>query len=106
MRSFAEAYPNREMVKQLVSQIPWGHNIHILQKIKILDDRLWCLLLCKSKNDVVVEYALDGYRRPMGVAQWETQLTQSLPDDLKGSLPSIAEIEAELKEKEVGNYAE
>ena len=56
------------------------------------------LLLCKSKNDVVVEYALDGYRRPIGVAQWENQLTQSLPDDLKGSLPSIEEIEAELKE--------
>ncbi len=57
------------------------------------------LLLCKSKNDVVVEYALDGYRRPMGVAEWETQLTQSLPDDLKGSLPTIEEIEAELEEK-------
>ena len=57
------------------------------------------LLLCKSKNDVVVEYALDGYRRPMGIAEWETQLTQSLPDDLKGSLPTIEEIEAELEEK-------
>ena len=56
------------------------------------------LLLCKSKNDVVVEYALDGYRRPIGVAQWETQLTQSLPEDLKGSLPSIEEIEAQLKD--------
>jgi len=57
------------------------------------------LLLCKSKNDLVVEYALDGYRRPMGVAQWETQLTQSLPEDLKGSLPTIEEIEAEFKEE-------
>lgn len=55
------------------------------------------LLLCKSKNDLVVEYALDGYRRPMGVAQWESQLTQSLPDDLKGSLPTIEEIERELE---------
>ena len=55
------------------------------------------LLLCKSKNDVVVEYALDGYRRPMGVAQWETQLTQSLPDEFKGVLPSIEEIEKELE---------
>ena len=55
------------------------------------------LLLCKSKNDVVVEYALDGYRRPMGVAQWETRLTKGLPDDLKGSLPSIEEIEKELE---------
>ena len=55
------------------------------------------LLLCKSKDDLVVEYALDGYRRPMGVAQWESQLTRSLPDDLKGSLPSIEEIEKELE---------
>jgi predicted nuclease of restriction endonuclease-like (RecB) superfamily len=55
------------------------------------------LLLCKSKDDLVVEYALDGYRRPMGVAQWESRLTRSLPDDLKGSLPSIEEIEKELE---------
>jgi hypothetical protein len=32
----------------------------------------------------------------MGVAQWETRLTETLPDDLKGSLPTIEEIEAEL----------
>jgi predicted nuclease of restriction endonuclease-like (RecB) superfamily len=55
------------------------------------------LLLCKSKDDLVVEYALDGYRRPMGVAQWESRLTQSIPDDLKGSLPTIKEIERELE---------
>lgn len=55
------------------------------------------LLLCKSKDDLVVEYALDGYRRPMGVSQWESRLTQSLPDDLKGSLPTIEEIEKELQ---------
>jgi hypothetical protein len=54
------------------------------------------LLLCKSKNDLVVEYALDGYRRPMGVAQWEKQLSQGLPEELKGSLPTIDEIEREL----------
>ena len=34
MRSFAEAYPDQLIVKQLVSQIPWGHIIRILQKIK------------------------------------------------------------------------
>ena len=32
----------------------------------------------------------------ISIAQWETELTQSLPDSLKGSLPSIEEIEAEL----------
>jgi hypothetical protein len=55
------------------------------------------LLLCKSKNELVVEYALRGLSKPMGVAQWETQLTETLPDNLKDSLPSIEEIEAELK---------
>ena len=45
----------------------------------------------------MVEYALRGLNKPMGVAQWETQLTETLPDNLKDSLPSIEEIEAELK---------
>lgn len=54
------------------------------------------LLLCKSKKQLVVEYALRGFTKPMGVAGWETQFTDILPDELKGSLPSIGEIEAEL----------
>lgn len=54
------------------------------------------LLLVKEKNRLLVEYALGDLKRPISVAQWETELTQSLPDSLKGSLPSIEEIEAEL----------
>ena len=54
------------------------------------------LLLCKSKDQLVVEYALRGFNSPMGVAEWETRLTETLPEDLKGSLPTIKEIEAEL----------
>jgi predicted nuclease of restriction endonuclease-like (RecB) superfamily len=54
------------------------------------------LLLCRGKNELVVEYALRDQRRPMGVADWETQLVEKLPDALKGSLPSIEEIEAAL----------
>lgn len=54
------------------------------------------LLLCRSKDQLVAEYALRGFNSPMGVAQWETRLTETLPDDLKGSLPTIEEIEAEL----------
>jgi len=56
------------------------------------------LLLCKGKNRIVAEYALRGLEKPIGVADWKTRLTETLPDDLKGSLPSIAEIEAELAE--------
>lgn len=54
------------------------------------------LLLVKDKDQMVVEYSLAGYGKPIGVAQWERQITQSLPDELKSSLPTIEEIEAEL----------
>ena len=49
------------------------------------------LLLCKSKNRVVVEYALRDSSKPIGVAEY--QLTGALPEDLQTSLPSIEAIE-------------
>ena len=55
------------------------------------------LLLCRNKDKTVVEYALRGVSKPIGVAEWETQLTQSLPAELAASLPSVAELEAELQ---------
>lgn len=54
------------------------------------------LLLVKGKNKTVVEYSLSGYQNPIGVADWRNQLTQSLPEELQSSLPSIEEIEREL----------
>jgi predicted nuclease of restriction endonuclease-like (RecB) superfamily len=54
------------------------------------------LLLVKDKNRVLVEYALAGYTAPIGVAAWQTQLTQQVPADLRPSLPTVEEIEAEL----------
>jgi hypothetical protein len=44
-----------------------------------------------------VEYSLAGYQNPIGVAEWENRIQESLPEDLKSSLPSIEEIENELK---------
>ena len=52
------------------------------------------LLLCKSKNSIVAEYALRDTTKPMGIAEY--QLLQSLPEPLLTNLPSIDEIEAEL----------
>lgn len=54
------------------------------------------LLLVKSKNKLVVEYSLAGYKNPIGVANWEREMIQALPENLKYSLPSIEEIEKEL----------
>jgi len=56
------------------------------------------LLLCKSKNRVVAEYALRDSNRPIGVAEY--QLVESLPKDLETSLPSIEQIERELGERD------
>jgi hypothetical protein len=45
----------------------------------------------------VVDYALRDLNKPIGVAQWETQITQSLPSELRSCLPTIEEIEAEFQ---------
>jgi predicted nuclease of restriction endonuclease-like (RecB) superfamily len=55
------------------------------------------LLLVKGKNRTVVEYSLAGYMNPIGVADWQQQLTESMPDEMKSSLPSIEEIEREIE---------
>ena len=54
------------------------------------------LLLCKSQNRIVAEYALRNVDSPIGVAEY--QLVASLPKELKTELPSIEELEARLAE--------
>ena len=54
------------------------------------------LLLCRKKNKLVAEYALRGLDQSIAVAAWQTRLTDSLPEELRSNLPTIAEIEAEL----------
>jgi len=58
------------------------------------------LLLCRSKDRIVVEYALRDLKKPIGVAGWKTKIVEQLPEDLKGSLPTVEEIEAELSREE------
>jgi predicted nuclease of restriction endonuclease-like (RecB) superfamily len=58
------------------------------------------LILCKTRNKVIAEYALRNIGTPMGIARYTTKLRESLPAELKGSLPSPQEIEAELKSDE------
>ncbi len=54
------------------------------------------IILCKTKDDVFVEYVLRNFNRPIGVAEFEVNLVEKLPKDLKSSLPTVEEIEAEL----------
>ena len=41
VRAFAQAYPDEEFVQQLVAQIPWGHNVRILDAVKDSEERKW-----------------------------------------------------------------
>lgn len=59
------------------------------------------IILCKAKNKVVVEYALRDTRKPIGVSGYK--LTETLPKKLKGSLPSIEELETSLSASAVAS---
>lgn len=59
------------------------------------------LILCRSKNKVQAEYALRGINNPIGIADYTTIFTESLPKEFKGTLPTIEEIEAELEKQEI-----
>lgn len=54
------------------------------------------IILCATKDRIIAEYALRDMKKPIGVAEWKTKLTRALPKRLKGNLPTIEEIEAEL----------
>lgn len=52
------------------------------------------LLLCKNKKNTVVEYALQGMTKPMGVSTYRT--SPELPKELEGLLPSIESLTEQL----------
>lgn len=56
------------------------------------------LLLCKTKNNVVAEYSLRGFSKPIGIAEWESEIVKSMPEEFTSALPSISELEAELSQ--------
>lgn len=59
------------------------------------------IILCKTQNRTIAEYALRDMQAPLGVATY--QLTEALPADLKGSLPTIEELEVTLTETGIGH---
>lgn len=59
------------------------------------DRRTIGLILCRSKSDITVEYALQDIHKPIGVATY--QLKEDLPEPLKDSLPSTKQLEMELQ---------
>ena len=54
------------------------------------------IILCKSKDRVIAEYALKDMSKPMGVSEYK--IVRAIPEKLKTSLPTIYELENELSE--------
>jgi hypothetical protein len=69
------------------------------QKKKETDNPTIGMIICKTKNHVEVKYSLEAVNHPIGVSDY--QLAELLPDNLKSSLPSIEELEEELKKMDV-----
>lgn len=55
------------------------------------------VLLCKTPNDTVVKFSLQGIDTPMGVSEYE--FTKALPKQLKGEMPTIQELEQEIEKE-------
>ena len=53
------------------------------------------LLICKTKDEVLAKYATAGVSLPIGISEYE--LSKLLPEEFKGTLPTIEEIESELR---------
>ena len=61
------------------------------------------LLICRSKDNVKARYALEASSQPMGISEYD--INTFLPEEYKGSMPTIEEIEAELANPEGGRDA-
>lgn len=59
------------------------------------DNQTVGLLICKTKDNVLAKYASESSREPIGISEY--QLQNLIPESFKGALPSIEEIENELK---------
>ena len=66
MRAFAEAWPDAEFVQQVVAQIPWGHNVRLLDYVKVPVEREW----------YVRQTIENGWSRNVLTAQVESGLYQ------------------------------
>lgn len=69
------------------------------QRKKETDNPTIGLLICKTRDNVMAEYSLEGSKLPIGISEYH--LSKLLPEDFKSNLPSIQEIEDELKNMKV-----
>ena len=59
------------------------------------------IILCKTKNQVIAEYALRDLAKPVGISSYITKLVESLPKELRGSLPSPKSLRQSLRSQQM-----
>lgn len=72
----------------------WAANLYELQGI---DNPTLGLLICKNKNNLLTQYALESSSQLIGISEYE--LPQLYPTEVEGTIPSIREIETKLSNK-------
>ena len=65
-------------------------------KKKPTDNPTIGLLICKTKNNVMAQYALEATNQPIGISEY--QLSKLMPEDIQSQLPTIEDIEATLSD--------
>jgi predicted nuclease of restriction endonuclease-like (RecB) superfamily len=82
MRAFAEAYPDQQFVQQVVAQLPWGHNVRILEMVKAPEQREWYIRQAVESSwtrNVLVHQIGSGLHRRQGRAVTNFQRTLPAP---------------------------
>ncbi len=80
MRALAEAYPKESFVQQAVAQIPWGHNVRILDHVKTHEERQWYIhqtIMHGWSRDILVMQIESGLYKRNGKAI--TNFKKTLP---------------------------
>ncbi|MBQ6449495.1 DUF1016 family protein [bacterium] len=85
-----------EFQPEFISQLSFYQNV-VNDLLRSPEDKPTIgLLLVKGKNKTVVEYSLEGYTNPIGIADWNEKIPAAIPNDITSSLPTIEQIEREL----------
>lgn len=83
MKKMAEEYPDFEFVQQVVAQIPWGHNIILIDKVKNIEERKWyikqSIINGWSRSLLTMQIESKLYERQV-IAEKVTNFPTTLPD--------------------------
>ena len=113
MSKYALAYPDRKFVQTVSAQIPWSHNIAILEKVKEPKQRIWYIQKTIDNgwsHNVMIHQIESGlYHRQVTTdkisnfearltpPQSELAITSNLPAELEQQLPSVEDIQRRIK---------